>query len=218
MTETIISQDDLERIVRRDAEIIIGAGTGHAGELAAQRLFEEFRQQWQPRLQDKDYTALFNTYSNWVVADVSNHYKPGSATRNPPVTSGSILDGDEIPRPDAAPMSEGELASLLEQAKSMAEAAASEIASTTRNGGDGNKVLQDRLNAFLRFAATHKPTEDEGERLIKAFQDALRPALQRELDSKNGTSPESPPKPGCLGAVALIALMPVIASLSWAYA
>ena len=218
MTGTTIPQSDLECIVRRDAELIVNAGVGDEGEAMSRRLFGEFQKKWQPSLTDKEYTALFKTYSNWVIADVSNHYKPGSATRAPAVNPGSILDGDEIPRPDAESMSANELNSLLEKAKLMAEGAASEIASITRSGGDGNKALQDRLNTFLRFAATRKPTEDEGERLIKAFQDALKSALQKELDSGGNTSPESPPKSGCLGVIALIALVPVAASLSWAYA
>lgn len=217
MTERIVSQAELERIVQRDAEAIVSAGLGRPGEAMSQHLFEEFRQQWQPSLSDKEYSALFRTYSNWVIAAVTNHYKPGSVMRAPAVVAASIQDGDEIARPDAEPMSEEKLEPLINKSKFMGESDASEIASTTRNGGDGSEVLRERLDRFLRFAAAQKPNEDEGERLLKAYQTALNSALQRELESGVRTSQPSSSSSGCFGVVALCALVPFTPLLAWVY-
>lgn len=218
MAERIISQPELERIVQQDAEIIISAGLGRPGEVVSQRLFEDFRRQWQPSVSDKEYTALFRTYSNWVIAAVANHLKPGSVIPAPSVSATSIQDGDEIPRPDAEPMKVAQLESLVREAQLMAEHAAYEIASTTRNGGDGKEALSERLDSFLRFAAAQKPNEDESDKLLKAYQTALNSALQRELDSGASTSQSSSRSSGCLGVVALFALTPLALLLTWAYA
>ena len=219
MTNPPITQEELSRLARTHASTVIAAGidTDQALEINA-RLLKEFQLTWQPSFSDKQYTALFNTYTNWVLAEIKNHCSPGMATKIDMIAPESIPDGTEIYRPNRDPMPSNKWLALVRKTHETAESSAKTIAAVTKSGGDGRQEIAHQFDAFLRLITTKDPPNDEEmDEIVKIYYAQTEVALGRELNLQAATT--SPTKAsGCFGVVALFVLTPLVLLVSWSYA
>lgn len=81
MSGSMMSEEQLRRLAHAHASAVIDAGSDVQGSAVHQTMLERFRETWQPQLSDKEYTALYRTYCNWAIAEISNRMSPGSAGR-----------------------------------------------------------------------------------------------------------------------------------------
>lgn len=219
MTDSSISQVQLEHLARQHAVAVVEAGDvdGRGAELH-KVLLEKFRDTWQPSLSDKAYTALYRTYTDWVMAAISNHYRPGSVVAGPFISPSSIPDGFEIVRANAEPMSAERWDMLAKQAVSIAKKSAEKVAEISKTGGDGRSEMSTQLDIFLRASAAYKPNEDESIKVLEIYHSALNAALKSEVDKIGSQSSESySSKSGCLGVIALFAIVPFYSFYVWIF-
>ena len=218
MKESPITEDEHGRLARAHANALLGAVKDpDLSQEINLRLLKEFQATWQPRLSDKEYTALYRTYTDWVLADVRSISGSGPTNRIQMISPESIPDGTEIHRPNRDPMLTTKWLALVRKTNNFAEDAARKIANTTTSGGDGAKEFESQLDQFLRFLSLDPPNEAETDEIIKIFHDQIHAALARKVAEQKENSPPVESS-GCLGVVALLALTPLALILSWTYA
>lgn len=218
MTTSPITDDELSRLAGAHASALIDSATdpGLSEEINL-RLLNEFQATWQPSLSDKEYTALYKTYTSWLLTDLKNHSNPGSSIRIQRISPEQIEDGSEIHRPDRAPMLTPKWLELVRRTHDISKDAAKKIAATTMSGGDGTKELENQFHAFLRILSKDPPNEEETDEIIRIFYSQTNIALAHELETKNDAAPPKKSS-GCLGIVALFMLTPLALLISWSYA
>ena len=218
MNDSPITDLELSQLARAHANALIDSVKNpQLSEEINLRLLKEFQATWQPALSDKEYTALYQTYTSWLLTDFKNHSNPGSSTRIQRVSPEQIEDGTEIHRPNRAPMLTPKWLALVRKTHEIAEHAARKIAITTKSGGDGVKELENQLDAFLRIISKDPPNEEETDEIIKIFYAQTNIALANELGAQKESAPPSKSS-GCLGVLALFMLAPLALILSWSYA
>jgi hypothetical protein len=189
MTQTIIPIDELRRIAHQHAMAVVQEQTNGADGLALNgELFQEFQRSRQPFLSDKQYTALFRTYSDMVMTAIKNHYAPGSAIERPPVQVSSIKDGDEIYRPNAVSMKPAQWDAYLREVVAMAERFAHEVAVLAAHGGDTKARMEEQQYEAAKFSLDHGLSEDEMQKQNTIYKEAFLSALEREANERTGKS------------------------------
>ena len=189
MTQSIIAIQELRHIAQQHAMAVVNAAAnGRNGELLHGELLREFQRARQPFLSDKQYTALFRTYSDMVVTAVKNHYAPGSAVEQPPAQVSSIKDGEEIYRPNAVAMKPAQWDAYIREVVAMAERFAHEIAVLAAHGGDTKARMEEQQFEAARFSISHGLTEDESRRETVIYKEALLKALERDVNERTGKS------------------------------
>lgn len=185
MAATIQSAHALQELAYRHAREVVDArardDTGEARNLA---LLEEFQRARQPFLSDKQYTALYRTYTDLVTTAVTNHYFPGSAVAKAPVRVSDIKDGDEIYRPNALPLNSMQWKAYLLEVEKMVKRFAREIAVLASTGSDTKTRLEEQQFEATRFSLDHGLNEDERRRDIIFYREAFASALERELETR----------------------------------
>lgn len=161
---------------------------GGGGEALHRELLEEFQRARQPFLSDKQYTALFRTYSDMVMTAIKNHYTPGSAVEQRPVQVSSIKDGDEIYRPNAVCMKPAQWDAYIREVVAMAERFAHEVAVLAAHGGDTEARMKEQQFEAAKFSLDHGLNEDEMQKQNAIYKEAYLKALEREANERAGKS------------------------------
>ena len=187
MTQSIIPLDQLRRIAQQHARAVVEAQAADGnGDRLHRELLQEFQSARQPFLSDKQYTALYRTYSDMVLTAIKNHYAPGSAIEQPPVQVSSIKDGDEVYRPNAVAMQPTQWQAYIGEVVAMAERFAHEIAVLAAHGGDTKARMEAQQLEAAKFSLDHGLTEEESRQETVIYKDAFLKALEREANQRSG--------------------------------
>jgi predicted DNA-binding protein (UPF0251 family) len=187
MSESIMPMAKLEELAEAHArEVVTAEATNGAGTTKSAELFEEFRRARQPFLSDKQYTALFHTYSDRVMTAIENLYKPSSRTARPPVPVSSIADNETIYRPNPIPMSEAQWKAHTIEFTPVVESFAREIARLART--DAVHATQ-RCEEFdieaVKYAMDRGLNDEEQERHMEIYRRIFMSTLEAEAGGKD---------------------------------
>ena len=183
MTQSIISIVELRELARQHAiEIVAARAKNDAGETRHRELLQEFKRTQQPLLSDKQFTALYQTYTNLLTTSITNHYFPGQAIEKAPIRVSDIKDGEEIYRANALPLNPVQWQDYLQELVSMATRFAHEIAELAASGRDTKGRLAEQQIAAAKFGLDHGLTEHEHSADAIIYKEAFTKAIEQELE------------------------------------
>lgn len=189
MTQSIIQINELRRIAKNHAMAVVNVeAEGGNGKSIHHDLLQEFQGNWQPSLSDKQYTALYKTYSDMVITSIANHYKPNSTVEKSPVQVSSIQDGNEIYRPNTLAMNPVQWEAYVHELVAMAEKFAHEIVVLAAHGGDTNERMKEQQLEAAKFALDHGLTEEEQDKNSNIYKESFLKVMEREANERTTRS------------------------------
>ena len=155
--------------------------TGGDGTEELQKAADEFTDKYQPLLLDKPFTAIFNTYKQYLIAALNNIFEPGSATYGEPVQISSILDGQEVHRRNRLSLNDEQWDDYIGHLKRTAIECAHEMIDAIRDGEDTDSLLHQHNMRMAALGMDYGLTEEEdlrqgniaAETYTKALDDAI---------------------------------------------
>ncbi len=173
----------LMELAEKNAKDVVGleASGGDSQARHAEQL-TAFQQTWQPRLSDKEYTALYRNYVELFMTCVKNELAPGSAVPKELITAESIMDGEEIYRPNPHQMEPTKWTEHLQAVEKMAQRFAQEFCVLAANGGDTEKISDGHRKEAAAFAVEHHLTVAEMDAQGRFYSEKYIEALKRETE------------------------------------
>ena len=163
----------------REVVAMLSSG-GQALALARQRQqLEQFRLANQPHLSDKQYTALYRTYTDYFVYASKKLLDP-SADLSPvmPTASSAVADGDEVYRPNAAPLSADQWAAHVKEVQALAVRFAHEVAVLASTGGDTTSRMAEQQLEAASFSLDRGLNDSERAKIAPIYKQAFLSALE----------------------------------------
>lgn len=179
---------DVQALAEKNAREIVAMRTscGEALALARQRQqVEQFRLANQPHLSDKQYTALYRTYTDYFLHASKRLLDPSAdLSQVVPTVSSAVADGDEIYRPNAVPLNAEQWAAHVKEMQAMAVRFAHEIADLASTGGDTSSRMAEQQLEAASFGLDRGLNDSERAKIISIYKQTLLDALQVESDRR----------------------------------
>ena len=184
---TIPTYAELQKMASVAAQEIIESKENDNHNLVISKKLRQFEAAYQTLLSDKVYTALYRTYSDWLLCEVKNHFSPGSSTPIKPIKPSSISDNEVIYRRNRLRLSNDMANDCLFDIELYIENAVTELVKTIQQGLPYDELISKHQLEATKIYMDYGLTEDESNAVsekIKSHYNLVLSAAIEKLTNK----------------------------------